>query len=294
MFHSAIEHPNCYCLVSFIKKQYVEVVLQIFPSDFTNERDRQGFNMSCSNNKHTCAYLDSKLDGDDYNADGNAGIYYRIDYPKCISETELDTNKVLKRTKGTDIFQCGKHCKGNLYAVMKDGFCYCGEKDLFLKDNNSFMTNIKYDKCDRCPTKKKKNVVNGTSPEEFSPYTCGTASVDKPEDNMYSVYCSDKKKCLLSESKDEETKFAYFACIGKLDQTTVTNLSRTPSECFTLCKDYKSVYMKPMNNSHLECVCDNTPNVTMHSLATGCESTWSPGVSGSIGNNDVRLNKYNP
>ena len=40
---------------------------------------------------------------------------------------------------------------------------------------------------------KMKNVVNGTSPEEFSPYTCGTASWDTSEDNMYSVYCNDKK-----------------------------------------------------------------------------------------------------
>merc|ERR550519_259694 len=45
--------------------------------------------------------------------------------------------------------------------------------------------------------------------------------------------------------------------------------------------------MKPTNETHLECLCDDKPNVSMHSLSNGCESTWSPGGSGSIGNKET-------
>ena len=36
-----------------------------------------------------------------------------------------------------------------MYAVMKDGNCYCGQEDLF-KDQTGFITDIHYDKCTRC------------------------------------------------------------------------------------------------------------------------------------------------
>ena len=86
-----------------------------------------GFGLYClrSLNYNWCSRLDEGLSSADY--DNNAigvNYYYRHFYPKCLDETDLKTDELIRveKNKTLDIIECGANCNSpwpHMYFLMK-------------------------------------------------------------------------------------------------------------------------------------------------------------------------------
>ena len=215
----------------------------------------------------------------------------------------IDVGHLFNETNGTnlDIQKCGKHCtypdyNRTMYVVMKDDLCFCGEKDLF---NDGFISDIRYDKCNKCntecpQTESQRLGKQNYCPGYYSPYTCGSPDKLGKDEQMYSVYCNDPLKCQIfnTELKESEAyQFTYFACTKRPQTFPVScesHFTSNAAECLNLCQENLSVYMKPHNDTHLECICKMIPNITINDLGMGCDLTWSRGMPGPIGDKSVK------